>query len=160
MELTKNLTEAFNKQIQAEMWSSNLYLAMAVYFMDKGLDGCVNWMKKQAAEESEHAHKLIEYGVSRGGKIVIPAIDKVPTTWESPLAVFEHVYNHECLVSQMVDALIDVAILEKDKATQHFLQWYVEEQVEEESVAKGILDKFAVFGVHGLYCVNKELGKR
>ncbi|MDR2146369.1 MAG: ferritin, partial [Tannerella sp.] len=158
MIFTEKLTDAFNKQIQAEMWSSNLYLSMAMYFAGQGLEGCANWMKKQAAEELEHAHKLLEYGATRGGKVVVSAIDAVQTSWESPLSVFEHVYNHECQVSEMVDKLVDLAIAENDKATQLFLQWYVEEQVEEESAAQHILSRFAVFGVHGLYCVNKELG--
>jgi ferritin len=160
MEFTKKLTDAFNKQVQAELWSSNLYLSMAIYFKDKGLDGCAKWMKKQAEEELEHVHKLIDYGVIRGGKIFVPAIDAVPTVWDSPLAVFEQVYKHELHVSELIDNLVDIADEEKDKATKHFLQWFVEEQVEEEDAAKSILDKFNIYGVHGLYCIDKELGKR
>lgn len=160
MELTKKLTKAFNDQINAEMWSSNLYLSMAVYFMDMGLDGCAHWMKKQSEEELEHANKLIDYGVKRGGKIVIGSIDAVPSEWESPLAVFEQVYKHECHVSELIDKLMDVAIAENDKATQEFLRWFITEQVEEEESAKSILDKFNVFGVHGLFSIDHDLGKR
>lgn len=160
MQLTKKLSDAFNEQIVAEMQSSNLYLSMAVYFMDAGLNGCANWMKKQAEEEMEHAHKLIDYAVMRGGKVKIGAIDEVPGEWESPLAVFEKVYSHECHVSELIDKLMDVAIAENDKATQDFLWWFVREQVEEEDTAKGIVDKFNIYGVHGLYCIDKELGKR
>ena len=160
MKFTKKLTDAFNEQIKAEMWSSNLYLSMAVYFMEMGLDGCAHWMKKQAAEELEHAHKLIDYAVARDGKVVISQIPQVPGKWESPQAVFEAVYKHECLVSELIDKLVDVAIAEKDKATQEFLSWFVREQVEEEETAKGILDKFNVFGVHGLYSINHSLAKR
>ncbi len=160
MNLTKKLADAFNAQIKAEMWSSNLYLSMAVYFMDAGLDGCAHWMKKQADEELEHAHKLIDYAVKRGGKVVIPQIDAVPGEWAGPVAVFEQVYSHECHVSELIDKLMDVAIAENDKATQDFLWWFVREQVEEEETAKGILDKFEVFGAHGLYCVNHDLAKR
>ena len=160
MEMTKKLSDAFNKQIQAEMWSSNLYLSMAIYFMDMGLEGCANWMKKQAQEELEHAHKLIDYSSKRGGKARVSQIDEVPFEWESPQAVFEHVYKHECHVSELIDKLMDLAIAENDKATQEMLRWFVNEQVEEEETAKGILDKFAVYGVHGLYCIDHELGKR
>ncbi|MBQ4278707.1 MAG: ferritin [Rikenellaceae bacterium] len=160
MELTKKLSDAFNAQIQAEMWSSNLYLSMAVHFMDQGLDGCAHWMKKQAAEELEHAHKLIDYAVQRGGKVQVSAIDAVPTEWASPLAVFEHVYKHEKHVSELIDKLMDLAVAEGDKATQDFLWWFVREQVEEEDSAKKIVDKFNIFGVHGLVCIDKELGKR
>jgi len=160
MILTEKLSDAFNEQIKAEMWSSNLYLSMAVYLMDAGLDGCVHWMKKQTAEELEHAHKLIDYSIKRGGKVVIGQIDAVPTGWESPKAVFEHVYNHELHVSELIDNLMDIAVAENDKATQEFLRWFVKEQVEEEESAKAILDKFNLFGPHGLYCVNHDLAKR
>ncbi len=160
MDLSKKLSDAFNEQIKAEMWSSNLYLSMAVYFMDYGLDGCAHWMKKQAEEELGHAHKLIDYSVKRGGKVIIGKIDAVTTEWESPQAVFEQVYKHECHVSELIDKLMDLAIEGKDKATQEFLRWFVTEQIEEEETAKGILDKFKVFGVHGLYCVNHDLAKR
>lgn len=160
MELTKKLSDAFNAQVNAEMWSSNLYLQMAVYFQDMGLDGCAHWMKKQAVEEMEHAHKLIDYSIMRGGKITIGPIDKVPTEWETPEAVFKHVYKHECHVSEQIDNLMDLAIAENDKATQDYLWWFVREQVEEEDTVKSILDKFKVYGVHGLYCIDKDLGKR
>jgi len=160
MKLTEKLTLEFNKQINAEMWSSNLYLSMAVYFMDMGLEGCAHWMKKQAEEESEHAHKLIDYAVKRGGKVVIGQIDAVPTTWENPQAVFEQVYKHECHVSELIDKLMDMAMAENDKATQDFLWWFVREQVEEEESVQAILDKFTIFGVHGLYSINHDLGKR
>lgn len=160
MELTEKLSNAFNEQIKAEMWSSNLYLSMGVYFMDMGLNGCAHWMKKQAGEEMEHAHKLIDYSVKRGGKVVIGQIDAVPGEWEGPQAVFEHVYKHEVHVSDLIDKLMDLAIAENDKATQGFLRWFVDEQVEEEDSAKAILDKFKNFGVHGLYCVDHDLAKR
>lgn len=160
MELTKKLSEAFNEQIKAEMWSSNLYLQMAVYFKDLGLDGCTSWMKKQSEEELEHVHKLIDYSVMRGGKVTIGTIDAVPNKWDGPLAVFEQVYKHECHVSALIDKLMDLAISENDKATQDFLWWFVREQVEEEDSAKNILDKFNIYGVHGLYSIDRELGKR
>ena len=160
MTLSEKLSNEFNKQINAEMWSSNLYLSMAVYFMNMGLEGCAHWMKKQAEEEMEHTHKLIDYAVKRGGKVVIGQIDTVPAEWETPQAVFEHVYKHEVHVSELIDKLMDVAIAENDKATQDFLWWFVREQVEEEESVKSILDKFTVFGVHGLYSVNHDLAKR
>lgn len=160
MKFTDKLTYSFNEQIKAEMWSSNLYLSMAVYFQSMGLSGCAHWMKKQAEEELEHAHKLIDYGIMRGGKIRIGQIDAVPQSWEEPKAVFEQVYSHECHVSQLIDNLMDVAVAEDDKATQEFLRWFINEQVEEEDTAQSILDKFELFGVHGLYCVDHELGKR
>lgn len=160
MNLSKKLSDAFNDQIKKEMWSSNLYLSMAVHFMNVGLEGCAHWMKKQAEEELEHAHKLIDYAVKRGGDVKIGQIDAVPTAWETPLEVFEQVYKHELSVSESIDKLMDVAIAENDKATQDFLWWFVREQVEEEESAKGIIDKFNIYGVHGLYAIDRELGKR
>lgn len=160
MNLSKKLSDAFNDQIKKEMWSSNLYLSMAVHFMNVGLEGCAHWMKKQAEEELEHAHKLIDYAVKRSGDVKIGQIDAVPTTWENPLEVFEQVYKHELSVSESIDKLMDVAIAENDKATQDFLWWFVREQVEEEESAKGIIDKFNIYGVHGLYAIDRELGKR
>lgn len=113
MKFTKRLTDAFNEQIKAEMWSANLYSSMAIYFQSMGLAGCAHWMKKQAEEELEHANKLIEFGVTRGGEMKISPIDAVPGTWAEPKAVFEHVYKHECHVSELIDNLMDVAIAEK-----------------------------------------------
>ncbi len=160
MKLTKKLSDAFNEQIKAEMWSSNLYLQMAVYFKDVGLNGCATWMMKQTQEELEHAHKLIDYSIMRGGKVTIQQINIVPNEWENPQAIFEQVYKHECHVSELIDKLMDLAIEENDKATQDFLWWFVREQVEEEDSAKNILDKFNIYGVHGLFCIDKELSKR
>jgi len=109
----------------------------------------------------EHAHRLIDYSVKRGGKVTIGSIDAVPAAWDSPQAVFEHMYRHECHVSGLIDNLMDVAVAENDKATQEFLRWFVTEQVEEEEIAKAILDKFNLFGPqHGLFAVNSELAKR
>lgn len=160
MNLSKKLSDAFNDQIKKEMWSSNLYLSMAVHFMNVGLEGCAHWMKKQAEEELEHAHKLIDYAVKRSGDVKIGQIDAVPTAWETPLEVFEQVYKHELSVSESIDKLMDVAIAENDKATQDFLWWFVREQVEEEESVKSIIDKFNIYGVHGLYAIDRELGKR
>lgn len=160
MQLTEKLSKAFNEQINAEMWSSNLYLQMAVHFAELGLDGCASWMKLQAGEELEHVHKLIDFSIMRGGKVTVGAVDAVPVEWESPQAVFQQVYDHECHVSRLIDDLMDLAIAEGDKATQEFLRWFINEQVEEEDTAKGILDKFHIYGVHGLFYIDKALGKR
>ena len=160
MKMSDKLTAAFNEQIKAEMWSSNLYYSMGIYFQSMGLSGCANWMRKQAQEEMTHATKLIDYGVMRGGAMKISAIEEVPTSWENPQAVFEHVYKHECHVSELIDNLVDIATAEKDKATVAFLTWFVNEQVEEEDSAQAILDKFNLFGPHAIPCLEAELGKR
>ena len=133
---------------------------MARYFKKAVFFVCQNGMNKQAEEELEHAHKLIEDGGERGGEMRISAIDAVPAEWAEPKAVFEHVYNHECHVSELIDKLMDLAIAENDKATQEFLRWFINEQVEEEKNAQAILDKFNAYGVHGMWCIDRELGKR
>ena len=160
MILSKKLSEAFNAQVNAEMWSSNLYLSMSVHFQKLGLNGFAHWMKKQADEELEHAHKLIDFAIDRGGDITIGQINVVPTAWGSVIELFEHVYKHECHVSQLVDKLVDVAAAEKDKATQDFLWGFVREQVEEEATAQGIVDKIKKAGDTGIFFVDSQLGQR
>ena len=160
MILSKELSEALNAQVNAEMWSANLYLSMAVYFKKAGLNGCAHWMEKQFEEENEHAQKMIDYAIERGGDIEIGQINVVPTGWGNPLEVFEHVYRHECHVSELIDKLVDVAAAEKDKATQDFLWGFVREQVEEEATAEGIMEKIKKAGDQGLFYLDGQLGKR
>ena len=119
--ISEKLQKAINEQITAEMWSSNLYLAMSFYFEKEGFSGFAHWMKKQSHEELEHAYAMADYIIKRGGMAKVDKIDVVPNGWGTPLEVFEHVYKHECHVSEMVDKLVDVAAAEKDKATQDFL---------------------------------------
>ncbi len=154
------LQDAVNAQIVAEMWSANLYLSMSYYFGGKGYEGFAKWMKAQALEENEHAEEMAQYLMKRGGQAKVGAIDAVPQDWESPLAVFEHVYQHECHVSKLIDNLLDVAVEERDKASQDFLWTFVREQVEEEATAQGIVDKIKLGGASALYHLDKELGER
>ena len=160
MILSKKLSEAFNAQVNAEMWSSNLYLSMSVHFQKLGLNGFAHWMKKQAEEEMEHAHKMIDFTIDRGGDITIGQINVVPTAWGSVTELFEHVYKHECHVSELVDKLVDAAAAEKDKATQDFLWGFVREQVEEEATAQGIVDKIKKAGDAGIFFIDSQMGQR
>ncbi len=160
MVLSKKMAEAFNAQVNAEMWSSNLYLSMAVYYKKLGLSGFAHWMQKQAAEEMEHAHKMIDYAIDRGGEITIGQIDAVPTEWENPLVAFEHVYKHELHVSELIDRMVDIAEADKDHATRDFLFGFVREQVEEESSAKEIVDLLKHYGDCHYGIVDHKLGKR
>lgn len=139
--ISEKLQNAMNEQITAEMWSSNLYLSMSFYLQKEGFDGFANWMRKQSQEELQHAYDLADYIAKRGGAAKVDKIDVVPQGWGSVLEVFEHVYNHECHVSELIDNLVNVASAEKDKASQDFLWGYVREQVEEEATAQGIVDK-------------------
>lgn len=160
MVLSQNLAKAFNEQVNAEMWSSNLYQSMAVHFKKTGLNGFAHWMEKQADEELEHARKMIDYAIDRGGDITIGQIDAVPTSWGSVAEVFEHVYKHECHVSELIDKMLSLAKEDKDYASEDFLYGFVREQVEEESNAKEIVDLLTHYGDCHVGILNNKLGKR
>ena len=158
--ITEKLQNAINEQITAEMWSANMYLAMSFYMEKEGYCGMSHWLKKQWAEENEHACALADYVIRRGGKAKVDKLDVVPNDFGTPLEVFEQVYKHECRVSEMIDKLVDVAAAEKDKATQDFLWGFVREQVEEEATAAGIVDMIKKAGATGIFFVDVKLGER
>lgn len=160
MILSNELSKAFNEQVEAEMWSSNLYLSMSVYFQKTGLSGCAHWMRKQAEEEMEHAHKMIDFAIERGGDITIGQVNVVPTAWGTPLEVFEHVYKHEQHVSELIDRMVDIAEKDHDHAAEDFLYDFVREQVEEEATAKAIVEKVKMYGDLHAIMLDQELGKR
>src|SRR5574344_1497383 len=120
--ITEKMATAFNNQITAEMYSSNLYLSMVAYFEELGLKGFSNWMRVQVQEETAHAMGLFDYLLSRDGKALIGAIDKPPYEWSSVLDCFEAIYQHEQLVTSLINKLIDVAEEEKDRAAISVLQ--------------------------------------
>ena len=158
--ISEKLVKAFNDQIVAELWSSNLYLQMAFYLKKEGWNGSANWMFKQADEEKEHALKLADYAIKRGGEVKVGMIDVVPDGWGSLLDVFQNVYEHECHVSGLVNDLVDLASAERDKATQDFLWGFVREQVEEEASVDAIVNKIERCGESGLTFLDSELAKR
>ena len=158
--ITERLQKAINDQITAELWSSNLYLQMAYFFKREGWDGFAHWMELQAVEEREHATKMGDFLVERGGTVKLQMIDVVPEGWGSPLEVFEHTYSHECRVSRMIDGIVTLSIAEKDYAAENFFRTFVDEQVEEEATASGIVDKIKKVGETGLFFLDSQLGKR
>ena len=158
--ISENLQKAFNDQITAELWSSNLYLQMAFALRKEGWDGFAHWMEKQSDEEKEHAISMAHYLIKRGGTAKVSKIDVAPDAWGTVLEVFEHVYRHECHVSELIDKLVDVASAEKDKATQDFLWGFVREQVEEEATAESIMEKIKKAGDQGLFYLDGQLGQR
>ena len=113
--ISKKLENAINDQIVAELWSSNLYLSMALFLKKEGWNGSANWMFKQADEEKEHALTMADYLIKRGGEARVGKLDEVPFGWKSLLEVFEAVYNHECKVSKLIDNLVDLASAENGK---------------------------------------------
>ena len=160
--LSERMEKALNKQINAELYSAYLYLAMAAYFESINLGGFGNWMRIQAQEELTHAMKFYDFVYERGGRVVLAAVDAPPKEWDSPLAAFEGAYEHECKVSAMINDLVNIAIEEKDHATNNFLQWFVSEQVEEEASADAVVQKLKLIGDHGngIFMLDRELGQR
>lgn len=158
--ISEKLVKAINDQIIAELWSSNLYLQMAFFLKKEGWNGAANWMLRQSGEEKEHALKLADYAIKRGGEVKVGMIDVVPDGWGSLLDVFQNVYEHECHVSGLVNDLVDLASAERDKATQDFLWGFVREQVEEEDSALTIVERLKKAGEAGAFFVDAELAKK
>lgn len=158
--ISQKLQDAINGQITKEIWSANLYLSMAFYFDKEGFNGFANWMKKQSQEEMDHAYTMANYIIKRGGTARVGQIDAVPESWNSPLEVFEKVYEHECTVSKSIDDLVDIASAERDKATQDFLWSFVREQVEEEATASGIVDRIRKMGDSAIFNLDQQYGNR
>ncbi|NDW18559.1 ferritin [Dysgonomonas sp. 216] len=160
--LSKKLEEALNAQVNAEFWSAYLYLSMSTHFASQGLSGFAHWFKSQFEEEQEHAMRFMDYIVSRGGKVELKPIAAVDTKWNSPLHAFEETLKHEKIVSGLIYNLVAMAQEEKDYATDLMLQWFVNEQVEEEDTAQGYVDALKLIEGNnvGVYMLNKELGER
>ena len=137
---------ALNKQINAEIYSSYLYLSMSSYFDSINLGGFSSWMKVQAQEEISHSMIMFNYVCERGGRVLLDSIDKPEIEWDSPLAAFGAAFNHECLVSGMINDLVDLALSGRDHASNAMLQWFVSEQVEEESTADDVVQKLKLAG--------------
>lgn len=160
--LSPKIEEAFNKQINAELFSSYLYLSMAAYFEAKSLAGMAHWMRLQVAEENAHGMKFYDFVHERNGRVKLAAIDEPQVEWDSPLAAFEAALGHEQKVTGLINDLVNLAIAEKDHAAANFLQWFVDEQVEEEATVQLIIDKLKLVGDHGvaLFMIDNELGTR
>ena len=160
--ISQSMVDAINSQVVAEFYSSYLYLSMAAYFESEGLEGFSSWMKAQAQEELSHGMKLFNHVNERDGRVLLDAIEKPQTGWDSPLAAFEAAYGHEQKVTSLINDLVTLAREEKDYASENFLQWFVNEQVEEEANAKAIVDqlKFVAGNPHALFMLNRELGQR
>jgi ferritin len=135
---------------------------MAAYFQDLNMGGCANWMRVQAQEEDMHAMKFYNFINERGGRVVLKTIDGPPTEWDSPLAAFEAVLEHEQKVTGLINELVELALAEHDHATNIFLQWFVTEQVEEEDSANDVIQQIKMVGEAqgGLFMLDRELGQR
>ena len=160
--IKNSLEKELNDQINAEFYSAYLYLSMAAYFDTISLRGFSNWMNVQYQEEMSHMLKMYNFVLERGGKVMLTAIDAPPSEWSGPLEVFEETLRHEEMVTERINNIVDLAIREKDHATNNFLQWFVSEQVEEESNVSTILEQTRMLSdsKESLYMLDKELSQR
>lgn len=160
--LKEKIEAAFNEQMNAEMYSSYLYLAMGAHLATQGLGGMAHWMRGQSAEEWEHAMKFFDFILDRGGSPKLRAIDSPPSSFGAPVEVFEMVLEHEQKVTGLIHDLVDLADAEKDHASGPFLDWFVSEQVEEEKTAGDILDQLRMVGDQpaGLMMMDRALAAR
>ncbi|MGQ1910963.1 ferritin [Marinifilum sp. RC60d5] len=162
MAINKNVEKILNEQINAEFWSAYFYLSMSNYFNANGMPGFANWMKVQFEEETFHAMKMLDYINERAGRVILDPIPEVPSEWSGVLNVFEETLKHEEEVTRLINGCVNVAIEEKDHATVNFLQWFVDEQVEEEATVGEIIDQLRMFEGkgHGLYMMDKDFKTR
>ncbi len=160
--LGKTIEDALNQQIRNEMYSSNLYLAMAAHCESVQLPGFAHWLRVQSREEMGHALALFDYIVDRGGRARVLGIDQPPADYETPLSIFEQVLEHEKKVTAAIHDLYEKALAEKDYATQVRLQEFIQEQVEEERTADTIVAQLKAIGgsTGSLFYIDRHMGKR
>lgn len=160
--LNKKIEDALNGQLNAEFYSAYLYLSMAAYLESLSLPGFSNWMRIQFQEEQFHAMKFYDYIIERGGKVTLKAIEAPQSEWDCPQGVFDATLKHEQKVTGLINELVNLAIEEKDHATNKFLQWFVGEQVEEEDNASTILGQLKLIkdSPQALFIMDKEMGQR
>ncbi|MHC1759352.1 MAG: ferritin [Negativicutes bacterium] len=161
--LGKKMQDLMNNQIQAELYSAQLYLAMSVYSETENFKGIARWLKVQYEEETSHGMKFLHHIVERGGEVELKAIEAPPVKYGSMLSLFEAVLAHEKKVTALINNLYEAALKEKDYASQIFLQWFITEQVEEEANASEIVAQLKMIGdksVGGLFQLDHALGHR
>lgn len=160
--IKKEVLQAINEQINAESYSAYMYLSMAAYLENMGLPGFANWMKVQYQEESAHALKFFSYLTDRNGKVELKAIKQVPVDFDGIVDVFEKTLAHENHVTELINNLMNVAMTASDHASQSFLKWFVDEQVEEEANVEKILATLKLINGqgNGIFMMDRELGQR
>jgi len=159
---SKKIEKGFNDQINAEIHSYYLYLSMSAWFTSKGYDGMAGWMKLQAQEEMIHAMKFFDHIHERGGTVKLTTIEGPKTTFKSPLEIFKAGLEHEQYITDRIHKLVKLSNSEGDYASQSFLQWFIDEQVEEEATAQSVVDQLTMVKDHpaGLFMMDRELGQR
>jgi ferritin len=160
--LSEKMNEALNGQANRELYSSYLYLSMSYYFESINMKGFASWMRVQAGEELVHTIKMLDYVANAGGRAKMHAVEAPQLSWNSPLHAFQHVWDHERMVTKLIHSLVIVSVTEKDDATKNFLQWYILEQEEEEESSDIVLKIVKAAGNNeaALQAAEKELGQR
>lgn len=160
--ISKTMQEAINSQINEELYSSYLYLAMAAHFDSENLSGFAHWMKVQAEEERAHAMKFYGYLYDRGGSVTFKAIAQPPAKFKSPIDVFKQVLDHELKITKSITKLYELAVKEKDYPSQILLQWFISEQVEEEKNDSEIINQLSMLGESpvSLMMMDRRLAER
>lgn len=160
--MNRKVVEAINDQIKNELFSGYLYLSMSAWFETQNLHGMAKWMKKQASEEQSHAMKFFEYLNERGAAVVLQAIDAPQVSFESALQIFEMALKHEQFITAKINSLYELAVAEKDYPTQILLQWYINEQVEEEDNASTAVEMLKMAGdkSYQLLMMDSKFGAR
>lgn len=153
----KKVEEICNRQIEREGYSSNLYLAMASWAENKGMAGIAGWLYSQSEEERQHMLKFVKFVNERGGSASIPAFKQPPVKFKGILEMFKEVLKHEQFITSSINEVLATAIAENDYATTNWIQWFVQEQLEEESSVQLILDKLSLAGEHGLYFLDRDI---
>jgi len=157
--LSKTIEKALNNQIEVEASSSQFYLAMASWAETEGFNGAARFLYRHSDEERDHMLKLIKYVNERGGKAEIPSLGKPPKKFDSLSSIFKSLLDHEVKVSEQINGVVEQCLKEKDYTTHNFMQWYVSEQIEEEALARTILDKINLIGNDkgGLYLFDRDV---
>jgi ferritin len=160
--INENVSKILNEQVNKEFYSAYLYLSMSAYFSNIGLLGFANWMRVQAQEEQAHAMFIYDFLINRGEKVVLTAIDNPPYNWKNPLDVMENVLEHEVYVTGLINNIVNIAEEAKDRATISYMNWFVDEQVEEEASSQDIISKLKLIGddKSALYLLDKDLSIR
>ncbi|HET9441106.1 MAG TPA: ferritin [Longimicrobiales bacterium] len=160
--LSQGIQDAINDQIHHELHSAYVYLSMSAYLEAANFAGFAQWMRMQAREEVNHGMKLFDYVNDRNGHVTLKALEQPPVNFKSALDVFEHALEHEKKVTSMIHSLYALATKENDYATQVALQWFINEQVEEEATATKVVDRLKIAGNDGaaLLLLDRELGSR
>jgi ferritin len=155
--IPKNIEKILNEQIEKEGYSSNLYLAMATWADKEGYSGIAKWLFAHAEEERMHMMKFVDFITERGGHAIIPAFEKPPIEFESINKMFQQVLEHEKYITGTINDIVALAIQEKDFATHNWIQWFVTEQIEEESSVKSIMDKLKMLGEKNMYIFDRDI---